>query len=297
MSILLRQALEEMLEGWQSDLNAEWQAVLQASAPDFGAVDPALLHESWEPIFPTRKGVAIPGAPRQAHIFRALDDIDPEDVTAIILGQDPYPNVSWATGRAFEQGNLDEWLLNPKSVSDSLERIIPSVAVARTSNLEYTMPTHSATAWARVVADVASGVLPLQPPPTLFDHWQKQGVLFLNTGLTLSRFTRGGSPHQLRGHIPLWRPIIRTILAHIATRSSGHVVFLLWGRVARDFFDESGVEEKARAAGTWDSRVRVVTHAHPAAVDVNGPLFFQGANPFVDANKALGAMAGDTIDW
>lgn len=297
MPIPLRQALEEMLDGWKEDLSPAWRTALADVDPDFAAVDPDLQHESWEPIFPTRKGNVIPGAPRKAHIFRALDGTGPADVRAIVIGQDPYPNVSWATGRAFEQGDLEEWLPNPALVSDSLERIIPAVAVARTGNPEYTGLVNASQSWARVVADLASGTLSLQPPGKLFDHWQKQGVLFLNAGLTLSRFKKGGSDHQLRGHIPLWRPVVQGILRVIATRSSGHVVFLLWGKVARDFFDESGIEQAAKDAGTWQTRVRTVTQAHPAAANDDGPLFFREPNTFLDANRALREMGGERIEW
>lgn len=297
MPIALKQALEEMLDGWKDDLSPAWRAALADVEPDFDAVDPALQHESWEPIFPTRKGKMIPGAPRKAHIFRALDGTGPADVRAVVIGQDPYPNVSWATGRAFEQGDLEDWLSNPALVSDSLERIIPAVAVARTGNPEYTDLTNASKAWARVVADLASGALTLHSPPRLFDHWQHQGVLFLNAGLTLSRFKRGGSDHQLKGHIPLWRPVAQTILRVIATRSSGHVVFLLWGKVARDFFDESGIEQAAQDAGTWQTRVRTVQQAHPAASNDDGPLFFREPNTFLDANRALREMGAGEVEW
>jgi uracil-DNA glycosylase len=297
MSIPLRQALEEMLDGWKDDLSPAWRTALAEVEPGFAAVDPDLRHESWEPIFPTRKGQVIPGAPRKAHIFRALDGTGPADVRAVVIGQDPYPNVSWATGRAFEQGDLEAWLANPALVSDSLERIIPAVAVARTGNPEYTDLTNASRAWARVVADLASGVLRLQSPGRLFDHWQQQGVLFLNAGLTLSRFERGGSAHQLKGHIPLWKPVVQALLRVIATRSSGHAVFLLWGSVARTFFTQSGIEQAARAAGTWQTRVQTVQQAHPAAANSDGPLFFREPNTFLDANRALRQMGAEEIRW
>jgi uracil-DNA glycosylase len=297
MPIALRQALEEMLDGWKDDLSPAWKAALAGVEPDFAAVDADLEHESWEPIFPARKGKVIPGAPRKAHIFRALDGTGPADVRAVVIGQDPYPNVSWATGRAFEQGDLEEWLPNPALVSDSLERIIPAVAVARTGNREYTDLVNASRAWVRVVADLASGALTLPSPPRLFDHWQQQGVLFLNAGLTLSRFERGGSAHQLRGHIPLWRPVVRAILEIIAARTSGHVVFLLWGSVARTFFQESGIEQAAKDAGTWQTRVRTVQQAHPAASNHDGPLFFREPNTFLDANRALREMGAEAVEW
>lgn len=292
MAIKLVDALKEVLLGWRDDLPAAWRPVLQGVEPDFPRVDKTLLHEPWEPIFPARKGKRIPGAPSGAHVFRALDGVTPAKVRAVVVGQDPYPNVSWATGRAFDQGDLQAWHAEADLVSLSLRRIVPCAVAARTGDAAYTTgPTSEA--WARVTGDVARGALDLQKPRALFDHWQTQGVLFLNTGLTLSRFVEA---YQKGAHIPLWRPIIAALLTHLATRTSGQVVFMLWGQTARDFFAASGVKEAATQAGTWDTRVRSVSQGHPAD-KTEPPRFFKPPNTFQDANQALTAMGAQPIDW
>ena len=51
-------------------------------------------------------------------------------------------------------------------------------------------------------------------------RWQQRGVLMLNAGLTLTRYEQGGHPHQLRGHIPLWAPIVRATCLRLA-RNAG----------------------------------------------------------------------------
>lgn len=293
----LRDALVEFSLGWRNDLGPAWQGVLSAVEPDADAVDPTLDHGPSEPIFPGRKGHLLPSAPRGSHVFHALDSIAPAQVKAIVVGQDPYPRISWATGRSFEQGNIDLWPAQPSLVSDSLERIIPSAMEARTGNADYTDVDQGSTAWSRIAADLAGGTLDLQPPAALFDYWQGQGVLFLNSGLTLSRFKKGGSPHQLRGHIPFWRPIVREILRSVAIRPDGHVVFLLWGKIARDLVQETGIQQVSEQAGTWQTQVRFVSHAHPAASDGRGPSFFLPPNPFVEANQALAAMGARAIAW
>jgi uracil-DNA glycosylase len=297
MPMTLRQALEETLAGWKEDILPQWQAVLAGTEPAFQDVDDRLQHEPWEPIFPTRRGKTIPGAPPDAHIFRALDGISPEQVRAVVIGQDPYPNVSWATGRAFEQGDLLIWPENGgfgrnRLVSASLENILRVWAVAKTGDRRF---VENPKGWQEVVREAEA--LKLPSPRKLFDSWQKQGVLFLNAGLTLSRYESGGAEHQIKGHIPLWRPVIGALLTHLATRPEGHVVFMLWGRPAENVFVESGAKAAAETAGTWETRVRTVRHTHPVARVNNWPSFFRDPNPLLDTNAALLQMGEEPINW
>lgn len=293
----LREALVVFSQGWKDDLSASWQAALADVDPDANAVEPSLQFSPEKPIFPGRKGRILVGAPSHSHVFRALDGIGPSDVRAVVIGQDPYPNIEWATGRSFEQGNLVTWPTAPKLLSDSLERIIPSAMEARTGNNAYTQATSEGSVWPKIVTDLSAGTLDLQPPMTLFDDWQSQGVMFLNAGLTLTHFKRGGSPEQLQGHIPFWRSVVREILRTVVTRPTGQVVFLLWGKVARDMVNAAGIEQAAKDAGTWQTRVRFVTHDHPAAALAGLPLFFKPPNPFSTANQALEQMGAEPIHW
>lgn len=290
----LREALREFLKGWRNDLAWSWRQVLRGVGPDFNAVRADLELGDEEFIFPGRKGRPIAGAPPGAHVFRALDGIRPGAVRAVVLGQDPYPNHQFATGRAFEQGDLESWPRDPKRVADSLARIVQTMAAAGTGNAAY---TRNDAAWRKVLDDLQAGVLRLAAPNRLFGRLERQGVLWLNTGLTISRFQKGGAPEQLEGHLPLWRPIIQRILTHLATRPSGQVVFLLWGSPARRAFEEAGVQQAAEAAGAWQQRVAVATHAHPAAVISGKPFFFRPPNPFGRANELLVQMEGKPIDW
>lgn len=292
--IPLRQALEEVSGGWKDDLGPEWREVLRDVEPNLDVVDPALQHEPWEPIFPTRRGKLIPGAPAHAHVFRALDGLRPADVRAVIVGQDPYPNVAWATGRAFEQGGLAAYPEDPRGISGSLRSIVQVLAAFRSGRDDY---LDRAQGWRTLVRDLRAGSLDLPSPDLLFDAWQREGVLCLNAGLTLSRYERGGAPHQSAGHIPFWRPVVQAILRHVAARPMGHAVFLLWGSVARQAFRDGSVQDAARDAGTWETRVDAVNHSHPTALTDGAPSFFRDPNPFADANQALRRMGGDAVSW
>ena len=120
--------------------------------------------------------------------------------------------------------------------------------------------------WASFVRHAATPAVSLEPPRALFDRLQQtQGVLFLNAGLTLTRYQSGGAPEQTRGHIPFWRPVVGQVLRSIATRESGHVVFLCLGELAQKLLASEGVKRAATQAGTWNTRAGQVTLPHPVA--------------------------------
>jgi len=289
----LREALRQFLFDWQDDLSPGWQGVLSGVEPDFEAVDQSLTFDDEHPIFPGRKGHLLPSAPANSHVFHALDGIHPSEVCAVVIGQDPYPKISQATGRSFEQGDLEDWPANQKVIADSLQRIVQVLLVERTGNEAY---GGADTNWKRVTADLASGTLTLEKPQALFDRLQSRGVIFLNAGLTITRFKSGGAPEQKFGHIPLWQPVIHTILRHLATRDHGSVVFLLWGAFARDVFEKGKIQQAAEHAGAWGVRATAVVHPHPNA-QPQGKPFYAPPNPFAEANRKLQQMRGTTIQW
>jgi uracil-DNA glycosylase len=286
----LREALRTRLQSWEADLAPEWKDALADVKFDFDGVDEQLRLQDDDVLIPGRRGQPVAGARADSHLFRALDAITPNRVCAVVLGQDPYPNAARATGRSFEQGDLEAWDPSPKKVAESLRRIAQVAAHARTGNAGY---LEGDAAWKRVVDDQAAPALRLQAPRALFDHWQSQGVLFLNAAMTLSRFEK---PVQ-EAHFRFWRPFARRILTYLATRPDSHVVFLLWGRVAQDTFKDLGVLDAADAAGTR-SRVAISAHSHPAAETPDGaPMFFRAPNAFRDAAQRLEQMGGPKIRW
>lgn len=289
----LRSALAAYLEGWRSDLAPKWRSVFDGTNPDLDAVDANLTFDDHDPIIPGRKHTPVPGAPPDAHVFRAFDHISPSRVSVVVVGQDPYPKVSRATGRSFEQGDLHSWPADQAIIADSLQRIVQVLIAARTGDSSYAM---SDAAWSRVIDDLGSGALELEPPIQLFDRLQRSGVMFLNAGLTLTRFGAGGSPEQSAGHIPLWAPVIERVLRFLAERPDGKVVYVLWGAKARGVFDTAGVEAAARAVGSWGTQVAVVSHPHPNA-QPNGAPFYAIPNPFLETNRLLIAMGSEPVPW
>ena len=280
----LRQALGLFLDNWRNDVVAGWRQALDGVEPAFDQVrDDLLLHEG-EVIFPGRHGSALAGAPAGAHVFKSLDRLAPGDVKAVVIGQDPYPRVSRATGRAFEQGDLTGWTGAGNSVTTSMKRLLQVAAHQRTQDAVYL----HAGGWERVAADVASGVLNFKAPRAQFDAWEDAGVLWLNAGLTLSHYEQGGAPEQRFGHIPLWRPIVRRVIQYLVQRPNQPIVFLTWGAFAQDVLTASGVKNEP----AWGKTAGEAKYPHPAT---NG--FLAPPNPLAKANTVLAGLGGEPIVW
>ena len=74
-------------------------------------------------VWPARKNVPHPDALEGAHLCRAFDGLTPADVRVVVLGQDPYPKIGQATGRAFEDGT---WNNDFGHLAESLRPIVRS---------------------------------------------------------------------------------------------------------------------------------------------------------------------------
>lgn len=140
--------------------------------------------------------------PSRNSIFRVFLESSPKNVRVVLLGQDPYPDLykgePRANGVAFANGNNipeDSWS--------------PSLKVLKESVIDYTVP-HG----------------PLEFDPTL-EYWMKQGVLPLNTALTV----RTGVPSS---HSDLWRPFTSCLLRRLSSTYPG-IVYVLLGSVAQSF--------------------------------------------------------------
>ena len=284
MANRLRSALRETLEGWREDLHPPWREVAGDVSLAFEDVDPALELEPWEPIFPARRGKNFPGAPSGAHLLRAFDGLAPEEVRCVILGQDPYPCPAFSTGRAFEAGNVARWRELDKMFSPSVRAIVQLVLAARTGEARY---ARNAAQWPVALAAVEHAAVELEAPGALADRWVASGVLLLNTSLTLTRFQRRGDPHQLRGHLPLWRPLMVRVLDRLARRGAP-IVFIGFGDAAAQALSAAGLGASDTGAGR-----HVILRPHPAVAD----RVLAQENPFALCNRRLRASGAAPVDW
>jgi uracil-DNA glycosylase len=284
----LRDALSDFTIGWRNDLSPSWRTALAGASPNPTAVASTLTFDELHPIYPSRRDKPLPGARADAHVFRAFDGIQPSQVRCVLIGQDPYPSLSRATGRSFEQGDIGAWGLPASSVANSLRVLLRMMVAARTNDNAVLKMS-----WAAFVRHIATAAVGLESPSALFDRLQQtQGVLFLNAGLTITRYQSGGAPEQTKGHIPFWRPVVGQVLRAMATRESGQVVFLCLGQIAQKVLASEGVKLAATHAGTWDTRAGDVALPHPVA-----PGFIDGPNPFSAVNAKLVSFGASPIAW
>lgn len=286
MALRLGSVMRSILEGWRQDLDPAWAAALGDVDLGFDAIDPALELELWEPIFPARRGRNFPGAPKGSHMLRAFDGIAPGDVRVVILGQDPYPCPAFSTGRAFEAGNVARWRELEKMFSCSFRTLLQLLAAARSNDDRYAVSTAD---WARTIDAIEAGKLRIPPATEIADQWVRQGVLLLNTGLTLTRFAVEGHPHQRLGHLPLWQPLIDKVLRYLLAQAERPIIFLGFGDTAADAFAAVGLHENE----TPIDGIAFIQCPHPA----KGDQLLQRGNPFLLVNQALAAAHAAPIAW
>lgn len=175
-------------------------------------------------------------------IFRALRMVDYPDVKAVILGQDPYHGEGQANGIAFAVGN---GIPLPPSLVNIYKEI--------ENDLGVTMP----------------------PTGTLVG-WEKQGVLLLNTTLTV----RKGQPQS---HAGLgWQIFTDAVIAACSARPEP-LCFMLWGSNALSKRD------------CIDGRHLVLTAPHPSPLSAFRGFF--GCKHFSKANAFLVQNGYAPIDW
>lgn len=139
----------------------------------------------------------------------------------IVLGQDPYPEKGVTTGRAFEVGTLESW--NQPFRQVSLKNFIRLIYKTYKGIETYKeIPTFS-----RIAEEIRKGNFLLPGPKMIFDHWEGEGVLFLNTSFTVVP----GSPMS---HKAIWAPFTRELLPWIAMKNP-NLCWFLWGKSAQEY--------------------------------------------------------------
>jgi len=185
--------------------------------------------------------------PPRGERLRALELTPLDAVKVVILGQDPYHGPGQAHGLCF-------------SVPDGV-RTPPSLA-----NIHKELH-----------ADLGVAV----PPHGNLERWARQGVLLLNTCLTVEAGKAGS--HAGKG----WEAITDAAVAAVAAQAAPSV-FILWGNHARA--KAAQVPELGRG-----TRHLVLASPHPSPLSAYGGFF--GSKPFSKANAFLEAHGRGAIDW
>ena len=178
--------------------------------------------------------------PPAERVFAALDACAPDAVRVVVLGQDPYPTPGHADGLAFS--------------------VRPGVA----------LPRSLANVFAEMEADVGC-----RPANGDLSGWAAQGVLLLNTCLTVPAGAAGG--HGRLG----WQRLAAEVLDRVSHRP---VAFVLWGRHAQ-----------ALKPHIRDGAHLFVESAHPSPLSARQGFF--GSRPFGRVNAWLEARGERPVDW
>jgi uracil-DNA glycosylase len=181
--------------------------------------------------------------PAKADIFAAFTHCPFEDVAVVILGQDPYHGAGQAHGLSF-------------SVPDDT-KIPPSLR--------------------NIYKELASDVGVSMAESGNLTHWSRQGVLLLNSTLTVEEGLAGY--HQGWG----WETFTDEVIQTISDKKE-HVVFLLWGKFAQD---------KAKLVDT--TKHLILTAPHPSPLSSHRGFF--GCRHFSQTNQDLKQHNLPEIQW
>jgi uracil-DNA glycosylase len=181
--------------------------------------------------------------PRASEWFRALDLTPLEKVRVVILGQDPYHGAGQAHGLCF---SVQTGVRPPRSLINIFKELQADLGI--------------------------------EPPRHGFlEHWATQGVLLLNSVLTVEMGQ--AASHRERG----WERFTDRIIREVNAKSEP-VVFMLWGSTAQK-----------KGAFVDTSRHLVLKAAHPSPLSAHSG--FLGCRHFSKANAFLESRGLAPIDW
>lgn len=190
--------------------------------------------------------------PDQDSIFRALQLTAPENLKVCIVGQDPYHGPGQANGLAF---SVNPGAKLPPSLRNIFNELIADIGCSFPSNGDLTA-------------------------------WAKQGVLLLNTSLTVKEHCPNS--HSDWG----WHEFTGAVF-RAALDLPQPVVFLLWGKNAQEFVSGLDIEKYP------NKKVLLSTHPSPFSARRscgNVPAFI-GSKPFSNADLLLAEMGSLPVDW
>jgi uracil-DNA glycosylase len=187
-----------------------------------------------------RKAVTV--FPFEREVFAALQLTPPGAVRVVIVGQDPYHGAGQAHGLSFS-------VQHGTRIPPSLRNIYAELH----SDLDVPLPSHGN-----------------------LEAWAKQGVLLLNSTLTV----REGAAGSHAGHG--WETFTDAIISYLGSRRE-HIVFVLWGAHA------------GKKTSLIDQHHTVITSVHPSPLSAHRGFF--GSRPFSQANRALANHNQPEINW
>lgn len=136
--------------------------------------------------------------PSMKNVFRAFELCKYNDLKILFLGYDPYPQRGVATGVLFG---------NKREVSE--ENLSPSLKIVKEAVIDFEVPHNS------IIFDQT------------LESWAKQGILMINSALTVE-IGKVGS------HTMLWRGFISKLIKKLSEYNTG-IIYVLFGEQAKTF--------------------------------------------------------------
>ncbi|KPB03025.1 uracil-DNA glycosylase [Bacillus sp. CHD6a] len=181
--------------------------------------------------------------PEKKSIFSSFEATDYEEVKVVILGQDPYHGKGQAHGMSF---SVQKGIRIPPSLKNIYQELYDD------QGLE----------------PVSHGFLM---------EWAKQGVLLLNTVLTV----RESSPNSHKGKG--WELFTDEVIRLLNKRDKP-IIFILWGKHAEQ-----------KEALITNSHHYILKSPHPSPFSARKGFF--GSRPFSKVNAILEELGEDAINW
>ena len=175
-------------------------------------------------------------------VFAAFNHFSLDELKVVIIGQDPYINKEQAMGLSF---SVPEGVKLPPS----LKNVYKCIENTCDTNMNF-----------------QKGDL---------TNWAKQGVLLLNTTLTV--FEKISNSHK-----KIWKGFSLDLLKYISSNTSG-VVFLLWGNDARKLKSTIDIDKH-----------HILEHTHPSPLSRKS---FVDCDHFIRTNEILHEKGKTEIDW
>lgn len=185
--------------------------------------------------------------PHKEDVFKAFKLCTFNNCKVIFLGQDPYPQKGVATGILF--GN---------KITTKDKDLSPSLKVIKEAAIDYSIPHN----------------YPIEFDVTL-ESWAKQGILMLNSALTVEI-------NKIGSHTQLWRPFISQFIQSLS--NNGGYLFVLFGKQAQSF--EPYIDKKYNY---------ILKENHPAFYARTGQAM--PSDVFYEVNRYLKKQYNESIVW
>lgn len=185
--------------------------------------------------------------PSYGDIFKAFELCSYSNLKIVMIGQDPYPQKGVATGILFG---------NKKEVKE--ENLSPSLNIIKESVINFEVPHNYITF------------------DQTLESWAKQGILMINSALTVEM-------NKVGSHTMLWRPFIAELLKSLSAHNTG-IIYVLFGNQAKTF--------KPYINSNLNYIIEEIHPAYFARIDKRMP-----STTFIEIDRLIKDLYGEHIEW